>query len=89
LSYGRKMGFAFDTSPSRPTAVVDDNVIERLAQGKLPSHRSAWGLSVSPPKPTVTRANRDKCATFPRCPKSMVETGVLSRRSSRSIKSVA
>jgi hypothetical protein len=63
----------FDTSPSRPTAVIDDSVIERLAKGKLLSHRSAWGVGVSPPKVTVTRSNRDKCATFPRCPKSMAE----------------
>jgi len=38
--------------------MIDDGVIERLAKGKLPSSRSAWGVDVCPPKAKVTRSNR-------------------------------
>jgi hypothetical protein len=74
-----KWNFAFDKSLSRTTAVIDDGVIERLAKGKFPSHRSAWGVGVCPPKATVTRSNHVKGAPFRAVQKSIAEREGLPR----------
>jgi hypothetical protein len=48
------MGFCRQQKPVPPNGpFIDNSAIKRLVKGKLPSHSSAWGVDVCPPKACV------------------------------------